>query len=205
MMLMPSNHSSGLIHYLAGKYPGRIGWLQSPSWFKPSRHYLPYACDNDAYVAHTSGKAWDADKWLAMLDRVNVEPSKPIWCLVPDVVADRAATLRSWEQHSGIVKWPKAFAVQDGMEPSDVPDGADVVFVGGTTSWKWRTLPMWTASFPRVHVGRVNSLEKLWVCERHGVESVDGTGWFREGLGDDRMRHLQMWLDGVEDKQMEMI
>ena len=30
-----------------------------------------------------------------------------------------------------------------------------------------------------VHVGRVNSMKRLRVCEDLGVDSVDGTGWFR--------------------------
>ncbi len=79
--------------------------------------------------------------------------------------------------------WPLAFAVQDGMTVEDVPGDADVIFVGGSTEWKWRTVAMWCAAFQRVHVGRVNTYRRLWECHDAGAESIDGTGWTR---GDQR-------------------
>jgi len=41
------------------------------------------------------------------------------------------------------------------------------------------TLRQWTAAFPRVHVGRVNTERLLWIAHYAGAESCDGTGWFR--------------------------
>jgi hypothetical protein len=84
-----------------------------------------------------------------------------------------------------------ALAVQDGMTAADVPAEADVVFIGGSTSWKWRSLPEWTAAFPRVHVGRVNSLRLLLMAENAGAESCDGTGWFRDPT---RLAELSSYL-----------
>src|SRR5208283_317973 len=72
-----------------------------------------------------------------------------------------------------------AFAVQDGMTPRDVPLGAGVVFVGGSTKWKRQTLEVWCGGFPRVHVARINTERWLWRCYALGAESCDGTGWFR--------------------------
>ena len=75
-----------------------------------------------------------------------------------------------------------ALAVQDGMTPAEVSSitpRPDVIFVGGSTEWKWATVADWAKYFPRVHVGRVNSGEKLDLCRSLKVESVDGTGWFR--------------------------
>ena len=84
-------------------------------------------------------------------------------------------------------------AVQDGMEPGDVPAEAGVVFVGGSTEWKWRTVRDWCDAFDRVHVGRVNTNGKLWECHEAGAESCDGTGWFR---GDQRqLRGLIAYLE----------
>ena len=65
------------------------------------------------------------------------------------------------------------------MTPADVPSEAEVVFVGGTKEWKLRNLTMWTESFDRVHVGAINSFKVLLRCQELGVESTDGTGWFR--------------------------
>jgi hypothetical protein len=65
------------------------------------------------------------------------------------------------------------------MQPGDIPKGVEVVFIGGTTDWKWRSIDLWCSSFPRVHVGRVNGYDGLIRCACAGAESVDGTGWFR--------------------------
>lgn len=78
------------------------------------------------------------------------------------------------------------------MTPHDVPDDAEVVFVGGTTKWKWRNLRTWTDNFPRVHVGRVNSERLLWMAHESGAQSCDGTGWLRGG--DDRLCELRRYL-----------
>jgi hypothetical protein len=76
-------------------------------------------------------------------------------------------------------------------EVSDVPYNADIVFIGGSTSWKWRTLRTWTGAFPRVHVGRVNSRRLLEMAENCGAESCDGTGWFRDPT---RTKELEFYL-----------
>jgi hypothetical protein len=130
---------------------------------------------------------------------------------VPDVVADRIATIDLWHQWTApiraILPWvPLAFAVQDGMTKADVPENADIVFVGGTTEWKWRNLREWTDNFPRVHVARVNSERLLWMSDKAGAESCDGTGWMRGG--EDRIEELQRYLHqstgGDQRKQMVM-
>ena len=200
MMLMPANHSSPTVHYLAGKYPNRLAWLVGPSAMSKTklRPWMPYALDNDAFSAWSQKKPWDVEAWRALLQWAQLSRHKPLWVLVPDVVADREATLQNWVRYApeaAAYKWPLAFAVQDGMTPADVPADAAIVFVGGTTRWKWQTLPMWAESCARVHVGRVNELRRLWTCEEYGVESVDGTGWFRDTQDGRRIRHLKLWLE----------
>lgn len=199
MMLMCCNHSSPLWHYLAGKYPGRLGWLQSPSAWKTPKPWLPYALDNDAYQCWVKKTEWNESKWLAMLQSAKLTRQHPLWLIVPDVVCNAKATLEQWEVYSPIARkfgWPLAFAVQDGMQSSDVPKTADVVFVGGSTKWKWRTLPQWCRDFPRVHVGRVNEIRRLWTCEDYKVESVDGTGWFKKTDDGPQARQLIQWIEG---------
>lgn len=166
------------------------------------RPWLPFALDNDAYTAWTSGLPWDEAAWRDMLRAVAQSGLAPLWALVPDVVADRDGTLERWERYHGTVAhygWRTAIAVQDGMVPADVPPSAGIIFIGGTTSWKWRSLPIWTEAFPgRVHVGRVNELERLFICERLGVASVDGTGWMRATTDGRQGQALEAWLEGVE-------
>ena len=152
---------------------------------------MPYALDNGAFPAWVNGTPWDDDGFCEMLE-LAAKHHAPRWVLVPDVVADREGTLTLWNQWRSALHdygWPLAFAVQDGMTQSDVPDDADVIFIGGTTAWKWQTMWQWCANNPRVHVGRVNSYGRLWDCHEAGAESCDGTGWFR---GD------QLQLAGLE-------
>jgi hypothetical protein len=210
MMLMPANHSSPTVHYLAGKYPNRLAWLVGPSAMSKTklRPWMPYALDNDAFSAWSQKKPWDVEAWRALLQWAQLSRHKPLWVLVPDVVADREATLQNWVRYApeaAAYKWPLAFAVQDGMTPADVPADAAIVFVGGTTRWKWQTLPMWAESCARVHVGRVNELRRLWTCEEYGVESVDGTGWFRDTQDGRRIRYLKLWLEQEKATQEVML
>lgn len=195
-MVMPSNNTGIQVGYLAGRFPGQLGHLFSPGGERGPHEFMPYALDNGAYGAHVSGKPWDEAAWAALLEWARISGQRPLWALVPDVVGDRNGTIAAWHRHSGSAKrygWPLAFAVQDGMEPRDVPSGADVVFVGGSTGFKWSTYRDWCAAFPRVHIGRVNTYGQLLKCRDAGAESVDGTGWFR---GDQRQyRGLLRFLE----------
>lgn len=180
--------------WLAGRYPGRIGWLLSPGGWRRPHRWLSYALDNGAFPAWTHGTQWDAPAFERMLETAR-RHHPPAWVLVPDVVADRDATLARWHEWSPRLRefgWPLAFAVQDGMTQADVPGDADVIFVGGSTDWKWKTMWHWCERNPRVHVGRVNSYHALWDCHDAGAESCDGTGWFR---GDqDQLAGLERYL-----------
>lgn len=208
MMLMPSTNSGPMVRKLAIEHPGRLGWLVGPRWrtkirLKPE---IPFALDNDAFTCWRDGLPFDADAWRKTLAWAKESGFTPLWVLVPDVVADKAATLQSWARYhdeAASFGWPLACAVQDGMIPEDVPSNADLVFVGGTTEWKWRTVPMWVANFPRVHVARVNEEHRLWRCDDLGVESVDGSGWFREGQNGRKAQGLMRWING-ERYQLEM-
>jgi hypothetical protein len=184
MIVMPANNATMTLGFLAGKYPGRIAWILSPDSWKEPKEWLPYALDNGAFPVWIKGGSFDDEAFYRHCDRIKGRVHKPLWIAVPDVVADREGTLRNWFKHSPTVSaygCPLAFVVQDGMTPDDIPPNADVVFVGGTTEWKWRNLKSWTGNFPRVHVGRVNSERMLWMAHEAGAESCDGTGWFRGG------------------------
>jgi hypothetical protein len=174
---MPANNTGAVVRELAARFPDRLGHLFSPGGERMP--FAPVALDNGVFA---EGENWTADGWLNLLDWIKAKRITPEWALVPDVVGDREATLERWrtfEQVAYRYGWPLAFAVQDGMTPDDVPWSAEVVFIGGSTTWKWRTMASWCARFPRVHVGRVNSYRRLWQCHDAGAESCDGTGWMR--------------------------
>lgn len=206
MMLMASNDSGNAFHSLAKQFPGRLGWLLGPSSWKTPRPHLPWALDNDAFTCWKKREPFDFDAWRRMIEKATKQASAPLWALVPDVVADRERTIEFWHAHSKTVLeagFLPAFAVQNGMSPPDVPPGA-VVFVGGTTEWKWSTALMWAMNFDRVHIGRVNGLRRLWIAQRLGVESCDGTGYFRATSNGREARKLKAWLHHNTDPQHEL-
>lgn len=208
MLVMPSNNSGIQIGYLCGQYPGRLGWLISPGGWRKPPSWMPYALDNGAFGAWLNKREWDEQAFIDLLDRTR-NHVRPLWVAVPDVVADAEATKARWQEWSqrirDIIKVPLAFVVQDGMTVADVPDDADVLFVGGSTEWKWRNLKMWTEAHPRVHVGRVNSERLLWMAHDAGAESCDGTGWMRGG--EDRLEELERYLrlSTRNDKRPQMV
>jgi len=205
MSLLPANHSSRYFHRLAAEHPDELGWLIGPRHWKQPRAGLFYALDNDAFTAWRERQPFDRAAWLKMIGKVQAQPFRPAWCLVPDVVADRIGTIRAWKLHAPIaaatLKCDLAFAVQDGMIAADVPSDASVVFVGGTTAWKWRTASYWCDHFLRVHIGRVNGIRRLWIAQRIGAESCDGTGFFRDPINRSK---LEAWLHHQTDPQYEL-
>lgn len=182
MLVQISNNAEIVAGWLMGRFPQRVGHLYSPYGLGRIYEFCPYSLDNGKFAVWSSGKEWDADGYRTFLAKVASQPHAPRWALVPDSVADPEGTLREWHQWAPEVArhgWPLAFAVQDGMGKSDVPKDAQVVFVGGSTEWKRKTMHDWCDWFPRVHVGRINTNRWLWECHEAGVESCDGTGWFR--------------------------
>ncbi len=187
MITLVAANSNPLLHYLARTYCGAMGWMVSPAtgFFEP-RNSLPYAIDNGRYASFVNNADWEEDVFLGLLDKYKLRQHDPMWITVPDALGSKNETLRLWDLYSTRLRKygvPLAFVAQDGMVPSDVPKSADLVFIGGSTNWKWRNVALFCASFPRVHVGRVNWHDKLEYCERVGAESVDGSGFFRQGDG----------------------
>lgn len=185
MIVMPSNNTCWLVHYWAGRY-GNLGHLFGPARVERPQPHLPYALDNGAFGSWSNNRPWDRDAFITHIERYSFLQLRPDWVVVPDVVADRDLTLSRWAHWAPILAndyhLKLAIAVQDGMTAADVDQlnpKADVVFVGGSTEWKWSTYDKWAKDFPRVHIGRVNTESQLERCSSAGVESCDGTGWFR--------------------------
>ena len=181
MLVMPANNTKGIVHYWAGKF-GHLGHIYSPAGWREPVPWLPYVLANGAWTCHTQGTPFDAAGFLGLCDKAAACGQPPMWVAAPDVVADKEETLAlwpAWELRLRGYGWPVAFIAQDGMTPGDVPSGADLVFIGGSTAWKWSSLHAFCQAFARVHVGRVNGERGLWECYDAGAESCDGTGWFR--------------------------
>lgn len=207
-MMLLSGQSNRIWHFLCGRHPGSVGVLLGPSYFKkvPIDDWMPFALDNDAFTCWRDKKPWGQDAWLEMLRRVKMRGIDPIWAAVPDVVGNREATLSNWPVYSPVIKrlgWNTALCVQDGMTPDDVPDDADVIFVGGTDGWKFPNLRIWTTHFPHVHCARVSSAMMLESCEKLGCESVDSTAWFREPDRPDHLPMVRRFIEGHRNRTPE--
>lgn len=182
MIVMTANNSGKVFRALAGEYPKNVGWLLSPGGFRVPPIELPFALDNGAFSAFKNNREWDESSFWALLDKCKAKGLDPRFVVVPDAVGDAVATRRLWDDYAIRVRrygFPLAFAVQDGMAKDDVPPFVDVVFIGGSTRWKWLTARQWCKDFPRVHIARVNTRRQLLYCKHIGAESTDGTGWFR--------------------------
>jgi hypothetical protein len=179
MMIFPANGTGTRIGWLAGK-TGKIGLLFSPGGERDP-YRLPFALDNGRYGAWIKNREWDEAAWRKLLRFADKQKQKPRFVLVPDVVTSRKNTRLEWDRFAPdlIGKYTLAYAAQDGATKEDIPPQADLVFVGGSTNWKWETVGYWASNFPRVHVGRVNQPTRLPELKAMGVESCDGTGWFR--------------------------
>lgn len=184
---MVANRTGIEVGILAERYPGRVGHMYSPTAQRGPWRELRYALDNDAWGAFKNRRLRDAGAHRALLTWSLMSGIMPVFALVPDVVADRDATLREWDLHApkmAAMGFRLGFAAQDGMTFDDVPTDDCVVFLGGGTAWKDAAIAPWCARFPgRVHVGRVNGMPRLLAAWRAGAVSVDGTGWFHNKTG----------------------
>jgi len=173
MMIMPGNDLSSINHYFAGKYPGKIGMLNTPFSWKNPPFYMPYAVDNGCFIK------WDEAAFFSTLKRASIQRNKPIFVVVPDVVGDAEATMKQWDKYYKKIDYPLAFACQDCMEPQDVPKQAFACFIGGSTEWKLNNAHRFKGISEYLHIGRVSTNNRMLWAEKIGADSIDGTGFFR--------------------------
>ncbi len=156
-----------------------LGRLVSPRCGNLVRPGEKWAGDNDAF------KAWDEDRFVKMLNDREGTP-ECLFVAAPDVVGDAKATLsRFWDWRYEIVGrgYPVAFVGQDGAEDLDISwDAFDAWFIGGSTEWKLSLASADLAQEARrhgkwVHMGRVNTMERIKEARDFNCDSIDGTGW----------------------------
>lgn len=205
---MPSNSSGWVWHCLA-RETGKLGHLFSPGHQRGPWPWFPYALDNGAFACwDPTTNTFDEEQWIRtelawkhLLFWSQLNKQKPLWAIVPDRPGEWEVTCQKWSRFASIVVQsgiPLAVAVQDGATPESVralDPLPDVIAVGGSTAWKWETVPVWAKEFKRVHLLRCNAPDKLSLLERLGVESCDGTGWNR---GDRKQTEgLEKWARGL--------
>ena len=198
-MIMPSNNKSGIVHYFAGRYPGKIGLLLSPEGYDKGKppFYMPYALDNGCF------KRWDEKGFFFMLRKATWVHA-PLWVVCPDVVANHEETLKRWHEYSPLITgygFKTAFACQDGCEPEDVPKDAYCCFIGGSTEFKLNNAHKFKGVCEWLHIGRVNTETRLDWAERIGADSIDGTGFFRD-KSDNKYRAFVEFFEGKKQRNL---
>lgn len=141
-----------------------------------------WAADNDAF------SKWDEGRYRAMLERIRGRDGM-LFVTAPDVVGDWHATDRLYgEWRHDLEGFPVAYVAQDGLQGQHVPwRNITALFIGGTTEWKMgaqaaRLIREAKSRGKWVHMGRVNSYERMRYAQWLGCDSIDGTqfSWFRD-------------------------
>lgn len=147
----------------------------------------PYVVDNGVFSAWEAGEPWTEAPLIKLLERVATFERSPEWAVLPDRIGEGPRSLElslRWHaEHAELAdRW--LLAVQNGMTVDQVREavvsrGLAGIFVGGTSSWKWETVPWWAGLGldlgVTVHVGRVNGEAKARRCRHLGVSSIDGS------------------------------
>lgn len=184
---------------------GDLGCMTTPAQGNVIPEGAVYACDNGKFGI---GKGWPgADRWFEWLcttvDRYG--PDRCLWAVAPDVPFDAAGTLAEslpWLARIRELGIPAAFAAQDGSEHGLIPWGDfDVLFIAGSTEWKIGTAAYRLAQEAKqrglkVHMGRVNSRQRLRIAEHFGCDSADGT--YLAFGPEKNLARLTGWLDELQ-------
>lgn len=201
MILLVSGASATHGRYLAEK---RLGWLRTPrsgnSIQRIVEASVPWAADNDCY------QRLDRARYLRMLRQLAcADRSRLLFVTAPDVVANADATLarfRLWQPSLAYLDLPVALVAQDGQEDRVVPWGQiRCLFIGGSTRWKLsghaqRLIVEANARGKWVHVGRINTLRRMWLFSSLPVDSFDGTAFSK--MPDTYIPWMLRRLDGVQ-------
>lgn len=143
--------------------------------------YRRWCADNACY-AHPND--FDLGKYLSWLRGLEPVRESCLFANAPDVVGDWTETLERALPVLPVLRemgHKAAVVIQDGCTPEAIPwPDCDAVFVGGTTEWKTGPVSETCCRAAKrrgkwVHMGRVNTLERLDAAADFGCDSVDGT------------------------------
>jgi len=141
---------------------------------------LPMAADNGCF------NGLDARSFVVMLNDFREAGVGLDWVTVPDVVANGDETFFLWGRWEPVVRasgFTPCLVLQDGMTRFDVHQfDPPALFIGGTTEFKLGPLAAnltadWRAKGRPVHMGRVNTQERIEYAVRIGCTSCDGSGF----------------------------
>ncbi|MGI9295974.1 MAG: hypothetical protein ACR2PS_18480 [Pseudomonadales bacterium] len=155
-----------------------------------------WAADNGRFGAP---EKYSDKRYLNWLSK---QPTDCLFATAPDVVGNHEGTVAMSAPMLAQLRRegrPAAFCAQDGAVPNSMPwDDFDVLFIGGSTRWKISAAVSNLCQEAQrrhipIHVGRVNSFQRLKAVTAIGADSVDGT--FLKFGPDKNITRLLSWLD----------
>lgn len=164
-----------------------VGACVSPTTKKHFDSYAFYFLDNGAFMYWKRGESFKEKPFLNLVEKSLKARKRADFLVLPDLVGKGKESLEfsaSYAERLKGVDIPLALALQDGMEEKDVEEfvksyRVKVLFVGGTTEWKWRTVRKWIKLSRRLgltcHVARVPSVKTVMAARRAGADSIDST------------------------------
>jgi hypothetical protein len=177
VFLLDTNHDYDQAAAELGVAPADVGQLLTPLTRYSNRGRGVVGIDNGAFAR------FDARAFLSLLKREKPNRERVKFVAAPDVVGSARRTLevfRHW--YPKLHGWPIALVAQDGIEDLDIPwDFIAAVFIGGSTEWKLgrhaeAVIRAGQAMGKWIHVGRVNTPDRLDKFAAMGVDSCDGSG-----------------------------
>jgi hypothetical protein len=181
LLILVHNSPTALEPY---RHPN-LGVLSSPRRFYKKDEGIekwPWAADNDAF------SAWDETRFRKMLDGIR-ELQGCLFVTAPDVVGDSLRTTYQFHQwRAEMDELPVGYVSQDGLLDENIPwDEISSFFVGGSTEWKMCDQAAEQVREAKrrgkwVHMGRVNSLQRIRYAKSIGCDSIDGTSlsWWKD-------------------------
>ena len=159
----------------------------------------PWAIDNGAF------SRFDRAAFFALLAREEHHKADCLFVAVPDVVGSARRTLEVFDVwRDSLVGWKRALVIQDGQEDLPIPwDLIHAVFIGGTSDFKMSESAVQIIKAAQimekwVHVGRVNTPDRVDRFMYLGVDSIDGSGIARYSH---MRRHIEF---GLRQGKMEL-
>lgn len=189
-------------HVCSFRHP-RLGFILTPDMGNRIPENTTVAADNACF---SNPGAFSETRYLIHL--IKFAPERTLFATAPDVLGDHQATVeRSLPMLARIreMGYKAAFVAQDGWDEATTPwESLDALFVGGSTEFKFRAGRLAAQAAKArgkwVHMGRVNSEDRLRAAAAIGCDSADGT-FLRFGP-DTNLPKLTRWLDALDTEPM---
>jgi hypothetical protein len=185
-----------------------LGWGQCITDGPWASFSGPFILDNGAFAAWRNSKPFPAARFLRRVEKCYSRGLVPDFVVLPDVVADPAATLEMSAKWYAMMPaaWGKAFVLQDGIEPWQVSQFLAThpcthVFLGGTDWFKDSKAAFWCdwahARGLKFHFGRAGTPRKFEFAMIIGADSLDSARLSLDGRKWTAFtRCKQIWLKG---------